>query len=284
MPLPIDPTWRTDNLAHWDERVAIHLAAKSYDLAELRQGRGRLHPIEEAELGRADGLRLLHLQCHFGRDTLTLAQRGATVVGIDFSPKAIDVATGLAEELGLSQRASFVTCDLYEVPKALTSEPPFDRVFVTWGAINWLPDIQGWANVVAGCLKPGGALYLAENHPASQVLDDNARKAGTTMPGWFLPYFYDNAFVYDNDRDYANPNVRLKNTRGHEWMHSLGDIVTALVNAGLQLSWLHEHDSVPWAMFDCLNKGEDGMYRWPEEPWLPLAFSLWAEKPEASQP
>jgi SAM-dependent methyltransferase len=269
--------WRAINRANWDERVAVHLAAASYDLAPLRAGRGRLHPIEEAELPELAGLRVLHLQCHFGRDSLTLAQRGAELVGLDFSHEAIRAARGLADELGLAHRARFVEADLYEAPATSPEAAAFDLVFVTWGAINWLPDIRRWAEIVAFFLKPGGRLYLAEGHPAAWVFDDMAQREGS-MPGWFAPYFDREPCVIDDPSDYADPDARLTHARTYSWIHPLGEIVTGLIAAGLELRWLHEHDRVPWRMFGALVEIEDGMYGWPKEPWLPLAFSLSAER------
>ena len=269
--------WRAVNRANWDERVPIHLAAPSYDLGPLRAGKGRLHPIEEAELRPVAGLRVLHLQCHFGRDTLTLAQRGAEVVGLDFSGPAIRTARELAAEIGLADRARFVEADLYDAPAAIREPGAFDLVFVTWGAIYWLPDIRRWAEIVAFFLKPGGTLYLAEGHPSALVFDDTAPKCGG-LPGWFAPYFDRSALVYEDPSDYADPNAQLSNPRTYSWMHPIGEIVTSVIAAGMTLKWLHEHDQVPWRMFEMLVEGEDGMYRWPKEPWLPLAFSLRAER------
>jgi SAM-dependent methyltransferase len=266
--------WRDDNRAHWDERVDLHLAAPEfYDLTPLREGRGRLNALEESELGPVAGLRVLHLQCHFGRDSLILAQRGADVTGVDFSPRAIAAARSLSVELGLSQRARFVLSDVYDAPAALARSAAFDLVYVTWGAITWLPDIAGWARVVAGFLRPGGALYLAEGHPVAFVFDDAARLPDG-RPGYYVPYFLGQAYTYDDDRDYANPNARLRNTRQHSFLHPLGAVTTALVEAGMRLQWLREHDTVTWRMFACLVEGTDGMFRWAEKPWLPLSFSL----------
>ena len=276
---PNDVDWRRANRANWDERVGIHLRASSaYDMEPLRAGHGRLMPIEETELGALDGLRVLHLQCHFGKDTLTLAQRGAEVVGLDFSPPAIAAARGLAADLGLQSQARFVEADLYDAPSAIADAGAFDRVFVTWGAINWLPDIRRWAGIVAHFLQPGGALYLAEGHPAALVFD-SAAKLPDGMPGWYVPYCESSVFVDTCPLDYADETARLQNAQTYEWVHGLGEIVTALIDAGLTLRWLHEHAAVPWRMFDLLVKGEDGLYRWPDRPWLPLAFSLWAERP-----
>jgi SAM-dependent methyltransferase len=269
--------WRELNRANWDERVPIHLAAPIYDPVPLRAGKARRNAIEEAEFGPVDGLRLLHLQCHFGLDTLVLAQRGATVAGLDFSSPAIAAARALAEELGLAHRARFFEADLYDAPDAIPEPASFDRVYVTWGAICWLPDIAGWARIVAHFLKPGGALYLAEGHPAALVLDDAAPQPDG-RPGFFVPYFCNEPLVLDDARDYADPEARLVNSRTCQWIHPLGAVVTALIAAGLRLDWLHEHDAITWRMFTCLIEGADGLYRWPDRPWLPLAYSLQATR------
>jgi SAM-dependent methyltransferase len=270
-----EPNWRAFNRANWYERVKVHLAAESYGLGPLRMGRGRLTPIEEAEIGSVNGLRILHLQCHFGRDTLALAQRGATVVGLDFSVPAIAAARALAAELGLTDRAHFIEADLYDAPRVVPGS--FDLVFVNWGAINWLPDLRRWAEIVAQFLNPGGGLYLAEGHPCAHVFDDETRMPDG-MPGYYIPYFVGQPLRFDDARDYADDSVRLENATTYQWFHPLGEIVTSLLDAGLTLKWLHEHDSVPWPMFEQLTKDTNGMYHWPDERWLPLAFSLRADR------
>jgi len=270
-----EPNWRAFNRANWDERVKVHLAAESYGLGPLRMGRGRLTPIEEAEIGSVNGLRILHLQCHFGRDTLALAQRGATVVGLDFSVPAIAAARALAAELGLTDRAHFIEADLYDAPRVVPGS--FDLVFVNWGAINWLPDLRRWAEIVAQFLNPCGGLYLAEGHPCAHVFDDEKRMPDG-MPGYYIPYFVGQPLRFDDARDYADDSVRLENATTYQWFHPLGEIVTSLLDAGLILKWLHEHDSVPWPMFEQLTKDTNGMYHWPDERWLPLAFSLRADR------
>jgi SAM-dependent methyltransferase len=225
-----------------------------------------------------DGLRLLHLQCHFGHDSLMLAQRGATVVGLDFSPPAIAAARTIANEIGLADRARFVEADLYDAPTAIPEAGAFDRVYVTWGALCWLPDIAGWARIVAHFLRPGGSLYLAEGHPAALVLDDQAPQTDG-RPGFFVPYFHSEPLDFDDPTDYADSTARLTNSVTREWIHPLGSVVSSLIAAGLRLDWLHEHDAVTWRMFACLTQGEDRLYRWPDKPWLPLAYSLQATKP-----
>lgn len=274
----MEAEWRALNRANWDERVPLHLTASSYDLSLLRAGCSRLDAIVEGELGPVDGLRVLHLQCHFGRDSLILAQHGAEVVGVDFSEPAIATAKALAGELGLADRARFVCSDVYAAADAVAEDGTFDRVFVTWGAIGWLPDIRGWARIVARFLNPGGALYFAEGHPAALVLDD-AVPGVDGMPGWFISYFHKGALILDNASDYADTTAVLRNARTHQWQHPLSEVVTALLDAGLTLRWLHEHDRVVWPMFSCLVEEPPAMWRWPDRCWLPLAYSLWAERP-----
>ena len=270
--------WRELNRANWDERTRVHLGPGSdYDLASLRAGSGKLHPIEDAELGDVRGLRVLHLQCHFGVDTLKLAQRGASVVGLDFSPAAIEAARKLAAELGLAGAARFVLADLYDAPTAIPEPASFDRVFVTWGATCWLPDIRRWAVIVASFLKPGGRLYYADAHPAAYIFDDDGRLADG-RPGYFVPYLGRQPLVMVDDRDYADPTARLENATNVEWLHPLSDIVGGLIEAGLTLDWLHEHAQVPWRMFQMLVQKEDGDWHWPDKPWLPLALSLQATR------
>jgi len=269
--------WRALNRANWDERVPVHLGPRGYDMAGLEAGTARLNAIEEAELGSVAGLRLLHLQCHFGRDTLILAQRGASVVGLDFSAPAIEAACALAERLRLGDAARFVQADLYDAPAAIGEAAGFDLVYVTWGTLCWLPDIQGWARVVSHFLKPGGYLYLAEGHPAAQVLDD-ATPLPDGRPRFFAPYFHEAALVLNESRDYVDSEARLENATTHQWIHPLGHVVTALIDAGMRLDWLHEHPAVTWRMFACLEADAAGLFRWPDKPWLPLAYSLRASK------
>jgi 2-polyprenyl-3-methyl-5-hydroxy-6-metoxy-1,4-benzoquinol methylase len=149
MTIPLD--WLALNLANWNERVPIHLNAPPlhYDLDPLKQGKQQLEPIAAGILGPVDGLRVLHLQCHFGQDTLTLAQQGATVTGLDFSPPAITAARSLAADLNLTHRARFVQANVYDAEAAINEPGSFDRVFVSWGALVWLPDMPAWARIVA---------------------------------------------------------------------------------------------------------------------------------------
>ncbi len=272
-----EPGWRAGNRAHWDEKVALHLGPRGYDLTSLRAGHGRLNAIEEEELGPVAGRHILHLQCHFGADSLKLVQRGATVVGLDFSAAAIEAAHQLASELGLADRARFVQADLYDASTAIPGAAAFDMAFVTWGAICWLPDIYRWAQIIRHFLKPGGWLYLAEAHPTAMVFDD-AAALSDGGPGFFAPYFSRDPVVMQEAHDYVDRTASVRNATTHTWIHPLGDIISGLLAAGMTLDWLHEHDALTWQMFKVLVRDTDRLWRWPDKPWLPLAFSLKATR------
>lgn len=269
--------WRELNRANWNERVAIHLRSKFYDIDRLRTGTATLYPIEAAELGAVAGLDVLHLQCHFGFDSLVLARSGARVTGLDFSAPAIEAAQMLARELGLAGRTRFVEADLYDAPAAIGADQLFDRVFVTWGALSWLPDIARWADIVAGFLRPGGRLYLAEGHPTAALF--NADAAPEQRPiTFFAPYFGTSGITSNDPTDYADPDARLVNAQTVDFFHTMGDIVTAIARAGLTIDYLHEHAAVPWQMFAGLVEDHQGLFHWPGPQWLPLSFSISAHK------
>lgn len=187
------------------------------------------------------------------------------------------MARKLAGELGLANRARFVRADLYDALAAIPPPHGFDIVFVTWGAICWLPDISRWAQIVAALLRPGGSLYLAEGHPIAYVFDDG-RRAPDGTPGLFAPYFSHEPVVDTDGGDYVDFNAQLANAAIYNWIHPVGDVVTSLIASGMTLEWLHEHDAVPWRMFRILMKDASGLYRWPDTRWLPLAFSLLATR------
>lgn len=275
--MPNTPDGRALNRANWDERVPVHLGPRGYDLEALATGTARLNAIEEAELGPVAGLRLLHLQCHFGRDMLILAQRGARVVGLDFSAPAIAAAQDLTSRLGLDGVARFVQADLYDAPATIPEPAGFDAVYVTWGALCWLPDIVGWARIVSHFLKPGGWLYLAEGHPAAMVLDDAAPQPDG-RPGFFAPYFHRDPLLLQEAGDYVDPEARLQNATTCQWIHPIGAVATALIQSGLRLEWLHEHPASTWRMFACQTDDAQGLFHWPDRPWLPLSYSLRAVK------
>ena len=267
------------NRVRWDELVAPHVTADAYGVDRLRRGERALHPIEASEIGDVAGLSILHLQCHFGVDSLILAQQGASVTGIDFAPEAIRTARGLAAELDLG--VTFVEGDLYAAPELI--EGPFDMVYTTWGTICWLPDLAGWARIAAGFLKPGGRFYFADCHPVAYIWCENS--AADLPLGTFkarYPYFHDPEPMEEvNDGDYAS-DYKTRNTLSYEWAHPVGEIVTEVSRAGLVFEFMHEHDEIAWDLLPFLVPTSGGQYGWPKDmhPKLPLSLSFMARKPE----
>ena len=260
------------NRARWDESVAIHAESDGYDLKGFLQGEKTLHEVEMDEVGDVSGKSLLHLQCHFGMDTLNWARLGARVTGVDFSEPAVTRARALAEEVGVGN-ARFIQSDLYAAPTVLSET--FDVVYTGIGALCWLHDIRGWARVVAGFLKPGGFLYLYEGHPVVWAMDDEREDDLLVMR---YPYFEtEHPSEWDNTHTYTD-GPALQNTKTFEWNHGLGEIVTALIDAGLRLDFLHEHKEMSWKALPHMERvsGEgtgaaDGRYTRREEWRLPDA-------------
>ncbi|GLY65550.1 class I SAM-dependent methyltransferase [Amycolatopsis taiwanensis] len=266
-----EPDYLAVNLPLWDERVAIHVASDFYDVAGFKAGASSLREFELVEVGAVTGRRLVHLQCHFGLDTLSWARRGADVTGLDFSPKAIEAARTVADDVGLTAR--FVVADVYDAATVLGET--YDIVYTGLGALCWLPDVDRWAKVIADLLEPGGFLYLAEFHPFADTLDETEGRTVT------FDYFAEGPQVWDEPDagSYADPQARVRHTRSIEYAHGLGEVVTALAAAGLRIDFLHEHDYTLWPRFAVLER--DGIaYRLPaERPRVPLMYSIRATKP-----
>jgi SAM-dependent methyltransferase len=266
--------WREANRARWDERVAIHTLSDFYDQAGFRDSRDVIRDFEAAEVGDVTGRSLLHLQCHFGQDTLSWAHRGATrVVGLDFSERATETARELAAELGYGpDRASFVTADVYDAVEAVP-DTSYDIVYTGIGALNWLPDLGRWAATAASLVAPGGFLYLAEFHPLCDALDEGTGSRITH------DYFRHDAWVDETSGTYTDIDAPTVHNRSVEWTHTLGDVVTALAAAGLRIDFLHEHDVTLFQRFADLRRGADGYYRLPaDRPRIPLMYSLKATR------
>ena len=270
-PVP-DIDWMELNRLNWDERVPIHVASKFYDVQGFKSGAPAVQPFEVDELGALGGLRLAHLQCHFGLDTLDLVRMHPTLeaVGLDFSGPAVEEAAKLATELGLADRARFVEADVHHAADVLGREM-FDVVYTGKGAICWLADLRLWAEQCAGLLRPGGSLYVCEFHPVGYALDERS-------PGVKYDYFSLEAHVEEVTGSYADPDAPTIHNVAYWWNHPLPAIVTAILGAGFQLRFLHEWDHTLFQLTDWLLKGDDGRYRWPGPGRLPLMFSLKAEK------
>jgi SAM-dependent methyltransferase len=249
--------WRAVNRANWDDRVPIHVAGPFYDLPGFVAGQDTLRDFELAEVGDVNGKTLLHLQCHIGLDTLSWARRGAAVTGLDFSAPAINAAGDLATKIGATT-ARFVTADVYEAVNALPAQT-FDIVYTGFGALCWLPDITRWAQTAAALVAPGGFLYLAEYHPFADVLAEDGHTVAHD-------YFQRDPVVVDAPGTYADPSALTTATVTVEWLHGIGDVVSALATAGLRLEFLHEHNH--------------GHFRLPAGLRVPQVYSLRASKAE----
>jgi SAM-dependent methyltransferase len=273
------------NRRHWDEATTLHTRNNSYGLEDFRAGQCRLHRVEVEEVGDVRGKTLLHLQCHFGLDTLSWARRGARVTGVDFSERAVAMAGQLARDVGLERQSRFVCSDLYTLRGALDAPGAFDIVFTSYGALNWLPQLGPWAAAIAHYLAPGGFFYIVEAHPFARTfpLDEDMPRAGSFRP--FFPYFHDRDGIrWPPGVDYADPSAQHE-VGAHEWQHSLADIVNALIGAGLRLDWLHEFPFCAWnvvAGCEVVERfsGSHAYYALPaSQPQLPLMFSLRASRP-----
>jgi SAM-dependent methyltransferase len=263
--MAIDP----GTLAHWNEVTPHHVGSPMYRTEDFRRGEVVLDRVVRDAIGEVAGKRLLHLQCHFGLDTLSLARMGASVTGLDFSIAAIDQARALATEAGIA--ATFIVCDVLDPPSDLTG---FDVVFASWGAIYWISDLERWMRVAADALAPGGRLFLCEGHPALQMLDERAPSA-VLYVRW--PWDSASPHVEEGDLDYTGAKVSANRTVGY--FHGLGRILGAAMRAGLTIRGYSEGDRVPWKALDQLIETDGGYWMLPPgAPFVPLSFILEAVK------
>jgi SAM-dependent methyltransferase len=262
------------NRQNWDERAVIHArdSTGDYMLDRFRAGEDALHTIEAAELGDIAGRRVLHLQCHIGRDTLCLVRRGAAVTGLDFSSSALDVARRLSVETGLA--ATFVQGTVDDVPRLTPG--PFDLVFTTWGTICWLPDVRAWARVIAAVLAPGGELYFADAHPGFLLLE---QRDGRLVPTYDFETPADRPLEFASATTYTGDPTIMAHQATREWIHPLSAILGGLIDAGLSITQFREHEVLPWQGLPCLVPASDRLWRLPDgHPRLPLSLSLRAKK------
>jgi SAM-dependent methyltransferase len=254
----------------WDQWTREHEQSSFYDLAGFRAGKDRLRSIELSELGDVTGKTLLHLQCHFGMDTLAWARRGAIVTGVDLSGESIALARSLSDELDLP--AQFHCTDIYELPGVLTGE--FDIVFTSYGVLHWLRDLRRWGEIIAHYLKPNGIFYIVEDHPFFRVLKADADAQLTVEQ----PYFSDAPERVEMTGSYATGNEG-EQVSFYIWNHSLGEVFNALIGAGLSIEFVHEFPYAARAKFPFMEQGPDGWWRLPARPdRVPFLFSLRARK------
>jgi SAM-dependent methyltransferase len=272
----VDPV--AANHLRWEERVAIHRADATgfYRIAQFLAGDTTLHAIEDADLPDLTGLRICHLQCHFGLDTLKLLRRGAaSVVGVDYSGKALAAAAELTDRIGAEAR--WVESDVRRAHEALQGER-FDFVYTTWGTVAWFPHVDQWGEAVSALVTPGGRFYMADAHPQMRGFEWEDGRFEHRY-GWRTPT--DEPDEDESDVTYTGDTTPMKNRRSFDWSHPLSDIFGGLLEGGLLLRRFTEHEGVPWQMFPCTVRGEDGLWRLPPDlPKAPLAFSMLWERPK----
>lgn len=255
------------NRSLWDAKVAHHLSSDFYDVKSFLRGETSLKEIELSLLGNIKGLKILHLQCHFGQDSIALSRLGARVTGVDFSEKATQEASRLAQVCGTD--TTFITSDIYELPEKFDEK--FDLVYTTYGTIGWLPDLKRWADVVTHFLKPGGRLVFVEFHPVIWMFDDNFTHIKYS-------YFNKEAIVETEIGTYAEKSAPIFQ-QSVTWNHPISDVLSSLLQADLQITSFQEYNWSPYACFSHNEEFENGKFRIPQlASKVPHVYSLTADK------
>ncbi len=255
------------NRQGWNKKTAVHKDSIFYNVQDFKKGKSALNTIELEALGDVRNKSMLHLQCHFGLDTLSWAREGATVTGVDLSDTAIDTAKSLSDELNIP--ADFICCNVYDLPAHLNKQ--FDIVFTSYGVVGWLPDLNKWAAIIARLLKPGGVFYMVEFHPVVWMMDEDFEH---------IKYYYHNeqVIVEECNGTYADRYAAIE-YKEYSWNHSLSEVINALIKHGLQINHLNEY---PYSCYNCFNKtvqGSDGFYRIKGlENKIPMMYSIKATR------
>jgi 2-polyprenyl-3-methyl-5-hydroxy-6-metoxy-1,4-benzoquinol methylase len=252
-----------ENKRVWNQRTAVHKDSSFYDVASFLAGKTSLTEIELRELGDVKGKKILHLQCHFGMDSLSLARMGADVTGVDLSDVAINEAMKLNDQLSLN--AKFICCNVYDLKEYVDEK--FDIVFTSYGVIGWLPDLGLWAQLIKHFLNPGGFFYMAEFHPVVWMMDENFDR---------IKYYYHNKelIVSEMQGTYTDRNADIKG-KEFSWNHSISEVLNALLQQGLQLQFFNEYSFSPYPCFNNIVQANDGMWRVKGlEDKMPMVYSL----------
>ena len=261
------------NRKNWDDRVEHHSKSKFYDLEKFKETKNSLLRLEQKDLGDISGKKILHLQCHFGMDTLSLANQGAIVTGVDFSGEAIELARSLSEELNIP--ATFIQSNIYTLQERITEK--FDIVFTSYGVLAWLPDLEGWAKLIHHCLKPDGFFYIIDGHPYGQIFDDKEKRELK----FGYSYFTEGKVERFNDGyTYACDTEVVKNKVNYQWTHPICSIINNLIGVGLRIEYFHEYPYSEFQAHPMLFKHDDGYFYFPPEFPIktPLMFSIKASK------
>lgn len=252
------------NRKTWNKKVAIHAASHFYDMEAFKAGKSSLNSYELNALGDVSGRSLLHLQCHFGQDTLSWARLGANCTGVDISEEGIKLAKSLNKELGLDTQ--FVCCNVLDTSKHISQT--FDIVFTSYGTIGWLPDLKPWAQMISERLNPGGTFYIIDFHPIAWMFDYTV-----SPPELKYGYHQKEAIYEEYEGTYAEDGTTKMLSKEYGWNHSLSEVVNALIHAGLTIECLNEYDASPYDVFPDLVKNEDGLFELKEKLY-PLLFEI----------
>lgn len=255
------------NKETWNKKTAVHFESEFYDKDAFAKAKNSLNTYELTALGDVKGNKLLHLQCHFGQDTLSWAHKGAEVTGVDISDEAIKLARKLSKELDIP--AQFVCCNVLETSDYV--EDKFDIIFTSYGTIGWLPDLKPWAQMISERLKSGGIFYIADFHPIAWMYDYNV-----TPPVMKYHYAREEAIYDEYEGTYANNTSKII-SKEYGWNHSLSEVVQSLLNAGLDIDLLTEHDGSPYNVFPNMKLQDDGLY-YLEDGLYPIIFEVRARK------
>lgn len=255
------------NKATWNDKTDVHIDSEFYDMRGFLKGKSTLNAIELELLGDIKGKKVLHLQCHFGQDTMTFSRMGAKATGVDLSDKAIDRARGFAAQLNLD--TEFVCCDVYDTPNHLKGK--FDIVFTSYGTIGWLPDLEKWAGVVSHFLKKGGQFVMADFHPVVWMYDNDFREVQYN-------YFNVATIVEEETGTYADKSAEM-HSKTISWNHPTSEILNALIDSGLEIKRYNEYDYSPYNCFNHTEEFKKGKYRIMHfGNKIPMVYSILASK------
>jgi 2-polyprenyl-3-methyl-5-hydroxy-6-metoxy-1,4-benzoquinol methylase len=257
------------NKRRWNELVAIHADSDEYNLEDFIAGKNSLHRIELEKLGDVTGKHLLHLQCHFGLDTISWARLGAKATGVDFSETAIELAREIAKKVRVN--TEFVCSNIYDLPKV--NEGEYDIVFTSYGVLCWLNDVDEWARIITHYLKPGGVFLLVESHPFMWVFDDEAKELRQKYSYWHN----EEPLSWEEDGTYADENAKITNKKSYEWQHTVSDVLNALIKAGLTIDEVGEYPELVWGYVPASKRVDKEWFRIPGDP-LPQTWSVLASK------
>jgi SAM-dependent methyltransferase len=257
------------NRKRWNELVGIHAESEEYDIEGFLAGKNSLNQVELDILGDVSGKSLLHLQCHFGMDTISWSRLGAKAIGVDFSDTAIELAKELAKRAGTD--TEFVCSDVFDLRDNLGGQ--YDIVFTSIGVLCWLHDVGEWGRIVSHYLKLGGTFLLVESHPIMWIFDDEAEGLKVSNSYWHTK----DPFSYEQVGTYANRDAEVTNMKSFEWQHTISDVLNSIIDAGLVIEHVGEYNHLPWQYVQIAIKGDDGEYRIPEDP-LPQMWSVKAGK------